>query len=263
MIVDSLTHVTPDGGWFGTGLDAGLDRLIREMDQAGVDRAVVVALAGHIENSFVAQACASRAPRLIPGASLDPGAFSSARQAARALRELFDQGGFRVLKLHPRLNAFDPLDKPCLALLEEAAALASPPPIWLDTIMRSNRCLFRKAPVETVQELAVRFPGLRLVLLHGGGSLLLPMADMVRDYPNLYLYLSLTLLYYQPSSLRQDLLFALGRRDRQTMVGSDFPEFTPARYLAEVRGLAREAGLGPDRLERILGGNLRDLLNLA
>ncbi len=53
MIIDSLTHVTPDGRWFNTSHDAREARLLQEMDAAGVERAVVVALAGFIPNEFV------------------------------------------------------------------------------------------------------------------------------------------------------------------------------------------------------------------
>ena len=40
MIIDSLTHVTPNGQWFSTSHDASEVRLLREMDEAGVDKAV-------------------------------------------------------------------------------------------------------------------------------------------------------------------------------------------------------------------------------
>ena len=49
LIIDSITHVTPDGQWFQTHYDASELRLIQEMESAGVARAVVVALAGYSE----------------------------------------------------------------------------------------------------------------------------------------------------------------------------------------------------------------------
>ena len=53
MVIDSLTHLTPDGRWFSTAFDASEHRLLEEMDGAKVDKCVVVALAGFIGNDFV------------------------------------------------------------------------------------------------------------------------------------------------------------------------------------------------------------------
>lgn len=43
MVVDSISHVTPDGRWLDMTLDASQRRLLTEMDQAGVERAIIVA----------------------------------------------------------------------------------------------------------------------------------------------------------------------------------------------------------------------------
>ena len=260
MIIDSLTHVTPDGHWFSTSYDASEDRLLREMDKAEVDKAVVVALAGYIENDFVAQVCARHPDRLIPGASINPVAYSTPEQAAIAAKALLSDGRFAILKLHPRLNGYDPLDPRCLAVLEEVSSFSKPIPIWLDTLFRNKGCLLTKPPVDTIQELAWRFNGLYFVLLHGGGSLLLQIAELVGEYPNLTIDLSLTLLYYEHSSLEQDVAFVLGRRDRRTIVGSDFPEFTPSEHVNAVRRITSSAGLLEVKATRVLGANLHAML---
>ena len=260
MIIDSLTHVTPDGRWFSTSCDASETRLLREMDKAGVDKAVVVALAGYIDSDFVARMCARYPDRLIPGASINPVAYPTPEQAAIETRALLSDGRFAVLKLHPRLNGYDPLDARCLATLEEISSFARPLPIWLDTLFRHKGGLLSKSPVDTIQELAWRFSRLQFVLLHAGGSLLLQIAELVREYPNLTIDLSLTLLYYEHSSLEQDVAFVLGKRDRRTIVGSDFPEFTPSEYVNAVRRITSSAGLPEEKATRVLGANLHALL---
>ena len=259
-VIDSLVHVTPDGSWFGTRHDASLGRLLAEMDAGGVDRAVVVALAGHIDNGFVARTCAAHSDRLIPGASLDPSRAPSPARAAAMRRELDAEADFAVLKLHPRLNGYDPLDPRCLALLEANALCARPLPVWLDTIWRGPGAALSRAPADTVHELAARFPDTPLVLLHGGGPDLLALADMAGKFPNLTLDLSLTALYYAGSSLDADIRFALGRRDRVCVAGSDFPEYTPREYIARLRTLGRD--LEPDKLDNVLGRTLARLLGL-
>src|SRR5439155_4096284 len=108
-VIDSLTHVTPDGRWFQTGHDASEDRLLREMDEAAVGAAVVVPLAGFIPNEFVLETCRRHPGRLVPAASFDPSAYPDAATAARELRVQLHQAPYRALKLHPRLNRYDPL----------------------------------------------------------------------------------------------------------------------------------------------------------
>src|SRR5881394_35564 len=98
MIIDALTHVTPDAVWFGTGKDAGEGRLLREMDEAGVDRAVVVA--DVISDDFVREVGARHPDRLICGGSFNPARFSTAADAASAVRGRWHAAGFSILKLH-------------------------------------------------------------------------------------------------------------------------------------------------------------------
>lgn len=260
MIIDSLTHVTPDGSWFNTHHDASLNRLLHEMDKACVDKAVVVALAGYIKNEFVVNVCKQHSDRLIPGVSLNPASYSSSKEAAQAARCLLTDGEYEVLKLHPRLNGYDPLDNRCLAILEEIASFSNPISVWLDTLFRSNKCILKKAPIDTIHELAVRFPNLRFILLHSCGSQLLQLAEFVGAFKNLVLDLSLTILYYSPSSIQNDICFLLSRRDLKLMLGSDFPEYTPSQYLNTFNMYSSEINLSGDKYNNIVGNNLLNIL---
>lgn len=260
MIIDSLTHITPDGGWFGTHHDASVERLLREMDKACVDKAVVVALAEYIENEFVSKVCKQHSDRLIPGASLNPGGYASSREAARATRCLFANEEYEILKLHPRLHGYDPLDNRCLAILEETASCSRPISVWLDTLFRSNKCILKKAPVDTIHELAVRFPNLRFILLHSCGTQLLQLAEFVGAFSNLILDISLTILYYSPSSLQSDICFLLSKRDLKVIVGSDFPEYTQSQYLSALNRYSSEICLSDEKYKNIAGINLLNIL---
>ena len=125
MVFDSLTHVTPDGRWFHTDLDASESHLLRQLDESRARRAMVVPLAGYIENSFVLEVCQRDASRLIPCASFNPAAHATPKDAGAALRAELRGSPYRALKLHPRLGRYDPLDPRCLAVLEEMASLGA------------------------------------------------------------------------------------------------------------------------------------------
>lgn len=260
MIFDSLTHVTPDGRWFNSGLDASEMELLRQMEGAGVARAVVVALAGHIENRFVLNVCQRHPDRLIPCASFNPVAYDKASEPQRSLRAELRGSAYRALKLHPRLNRYDPLDSRCLAVLEELASWEHPLPVWLDTLFYYRGSTLQKPPVDTIHELVGRFPSLTFVLLHGGGSWILQVAEAVRDCPNAFLDISFTLHRYRGSSIDADLRYLLNSFDRRLIFGSDFPEVSIAGALQAFRDIA--GNIPAEKCANVLGANLSNILGL-
>ena len=258
MIVDSLVHVTANGRWFQTDLDARPEALLRQMDEAGVEKAVVTALAGHIANDFVLSVSNRYGGRLIAGASFDPTTSLYPEEAVREFRNQIYDAPFAVLKLHPRLNRYDPLDPRCLAILREAAAWARPPAIWIDTLFYYRGAALRKPVVDTIHCIVSEFPTLTFALLHAGGSWALQIAESVRDCPNAFLDLSFTLKRYYGSSLWTDLRYLVKTFDRRLLFGSDFPEAS----IPEAVGLFSEltTGTDPEKVANVAGKNLGRLL---
>lgn len=260
MFIDSLTHVTPDGQWFNTTMDASERELLHQLDRSGVQRAVVVALAGHIENKFVLNVCQRHPDRLVPCASFNPAAYRNLADLRKDLRAQLAGHEYKALKLHPRLNRYDPLDPRCLEALDEVASLEKPFPIWLDALFYFRGGQLRKPVVDTIHELVGRFPSLTFVLLHGGGSWILQVAEAIRDCPNAFLDLSFTMTRYKSSSLGADFRYILENFDRRVVFGSDFPEVSIESALETFREFA--SGVSPDKCTNILGGNLSKILSL-
>src|SRR5215469_4531331 len=258
MIFDSLTHVTPDGRWFHMDLDASENALLQQLNESGTQRAVVVALAEHIENRFVLEVCQRYSDRLIPCASINPVAYDDAAAARAALRAELETSPYRALKLHPRLHRYDPLEPRCLTVLEEIASWQKPLPIWLDTLFYYRGGEMRKPPVDTIHELASRFSNLPFVLLHGGGSWILQVAEAIRDCPNAFLDISFTLHRYRSSSIAADLRYLLSSFDRRMIFGSDFPEISIGSALQSFREIAD--GIAPEKCANVLGANLGRVL---
>jgi predicted TIM-barrel fold metal-dependent hydrolase len=260
MIFDSLTHVTPDGRWFDTSFDASEQELLRQLDQSGTQRAMVVALAGHIENRFVLELCQRHSARLVPCASFNPAGWGNQKEARSNLRTELKGSDYKALKLHPRLNRYDPLDPRCLAVLEEMSSWEKPLPVWLDTLFYYRGGELRKPLVDTIHELVGRFPAVTFVLLHGGGSWLLHVAEAIRDCPNAYLDISFTLQRYGSSSIAADMRYLLSNFDRRTIFGSDFPEVSVGSALQSFREIAH--GIAPEKCANVLGANLSRILGL-
>ena len=121
---DSLTHVTGDGRWFGeTAQDASLPTLLAQMDGSGCERAMLVSIAGYVDNADILSAWRAHPQRFVPIAGLNPCELATTRRVEAVLKSLKAQG-FAGIKLHPRLNDYDPLAAKCQAAIDVAASLA-------------------------------------------------------------------------------------------------------------------------------------------
>ncbi len=257
MFIDSITHVTPDGKWFHTHHDASESRLLDEMDKAGVSKAVVVALAGYIANDYVLEVCQRHDDRLIPCGSFNPAAYDYPHGAASEFKRVFSNASFPFVKLHPRLNGYHLHDPRLLATLDIVAELPSFRAVYLDSLFYNAVVASAKHPVDALHEIAVRYSHLKFVFLHGAGTNLLHLFEAIKPCSNIFLDLSHTLPYYSGSSLEEDFRFLIRRFDRRLMLGSDFPEYTPAKTLLVFNRLSD--GLEEEKRLNILHRNLASL----
>lgn len=102
-VVDSHNHIGRRIGW-----ERSVEDLMREMDHAGIDMAVVfpIALAGKIDNDYVANAVKKYPDRLIGFATVDPQFGDS---AVEELERCVTKLGLKGLKLHPDGSGY-PID---------------------------------------------------------------------------------------------------------------------------------------------------------
>jgi len=173
-------------------------RLLRRMDEDGIARAVLVNYPSpeqmgftHDANEYVTRYCAEAPDRLIPMGGVHPrfaeDAGAEVRRAAAA--------GVRALKVHPphmgfAANAYlDGLDG-LRALYEEAQRLRLPVMIHTGTSIFPGARSRLGEPM-TVDDVAVDFPDLRIILAHGGRPLWMEQAFfLVRRFPNVFMDVS-------------------------------------------------------------------------
>jgi predicted TIM-barrel fold metal-dependent hydrolase len=260
MIIDALTHVTRDGRWFDTEYDASEARLLRELDAARVDSAVVCGLPGVIDNSFVLDVARRQPDRVLPVGSFDPSAWSGSRELRDAAQRELRDTGLLGCKLHPRLGRYDLLDASVRRFLEELASWKSAPALWICTFLHHSSSPLSKGVVETLHEIVVTYPTLRFVLAHAGGPDCLRLATAVRHSSNAIMDLSYTLVRFAGSSVDLDVRHLFDSFDRRLAFGSDFPEvpITSAR----VRIDEHLHNAKPDVAARVLGTNLLRFLSL-
>jgi predicted TIM-barrel fold metal-dependent hydrolase len=174
------------------------EHLLRRLDQDGIERAVLVNypspdLMGftHRVNEYVAQYCEAAPDRLVPMGGVHPRFAQDAAAEVRRAAEM----GVRALKVHPPHMAIEPnaylhgLDA-LRALYEEAQRLAMPVMIHTGTSIFPGARSRTGEPM-AVDDVAVDFPQLVLILAHGGRPLWMDQAFfLVRRFPQVFMDVS-------------------------------------------------------------------------
>lgn len=232
-----------------------LTGMLRQMSDAGIDYAVVLPeyaplTHGTITNKFVAEFC-SGSERLVPFCSINP---HLVRHPGRELVRLVDRYGFKGVKLIPTYNHFYANEARLYPLYGEAQRRALP------VLVHTGSSVFRGAKLKygdplILDEVAVDFPDLKIVMAHGGRGFWYDRASFLcRLHENVYIDLtglppSNYLKYYPELEKIADKL----------VFGSDWPT-TPDRKnnIAAVRGLSLES----ETKEKILGLTAARLLGI-
>jgi predicted TIM-barrel fold metal-dependent hydrolase len=255
-LFDSLTHVTRDGSWCGERrYDASLNRLLQDMEEGGAYRACLVAIADFVDNDVILESARAHPDRFVPIAGLNPRTLPTLRRVEAVVAELAAQG-FAGIKLHPRMNGYDPLDPKCIAVFDAAARHGLV--VLLDTLFRRRGLATQNAP-DTIDYIANACPDTRILLLHAAGPSMLDLFEIVRANPNLMLDFSFTIMRYAGSRLDEDMRYLFATTDQLITIGSDFPEYPPARMLERFRLLSD--GIEPHRIENITHKNLERLFS--
>jgi predicted TIM-barrel fold metal-dependent hydrolase len=173
--------------------------LLRLMDREGVERAALINyVAPEVigfdasANDWIARYVRGREDRLVAVGSVHP---RYARDAGGQTRHLFEELGIRMLKIHPphQLFAANAYVDGLEALREiYAAAESAGRPVMIHTgtsIFPGARNRF--ADPMAVDDVAVDFPALKIILAHAGRPLYVDTAAfLVRRHPNVHLDLS-------------------------------------------------------------------------
>jgi predicted TIM-barrel fold metal-dependent hydrolase len=242
--------------------------LLREMDSLGIGWAVFLCprLAPTLADGLddVSSVAERSAGRLLPTGTVDP--TLGEEEVARAIRLWSEcRPRLRGIKLYPGYRPFDVTDR----RLEPVYAWADRTrvPVWVhqgDTADPDGLLRFTR-PV-LLDEVAVRWRGVRFVLCHMGNPWMEEAAEVAYKNENVYVDTSGLLNPFaehygaQIRRMRERLRHAvLAVGDiRKILYGSDWP----ISSLADGVGLVGGLDLPESDRERILGGNARELLGL-
>ena len=233
--------------------------LLRRLDADGIDRAVLVNypspdLMGfsHRVNEYVAEYCRAAPERLVPMGGVHPRFAEDAAAEVRRAAEL----GVRALKLNPPHMAVEPNAYlhglgALRAVYEEAERLRLPVMIHTGTSVFPGARSRAGEPI-AVDDVAVDFPELTIILAHGGRPLWMEQAFfLVRRFPQVYMDVS----SIPPKAALRYFPRLLEVADK-VLYGSDWPA-PGVRSMAENLRAFRSLDLPAEALTKILDTNAR------
>jgi predicted TIM-barrel fold metal-dependent hydrolase len=216
---------------------------------------------GHprIANEEIAEACAEHPDVLIPFASVDPW---KGRAGAREIRRLVERYGVRGFKFHPSLQGFAPNDAmayPQYDVIEELGvpALFHSGQTGIGAGLPGGGGIRLKySNPLLVDDVAVDFPGLRIILAHPSFPWQDEALAVATHKPEVYIDLSGWSPKYFPPQL---VKYANSLLQNKVLFGSDYPLISPDRWLADFA----ELEIKPEVRTKVLKDNAVRLLGLA
>jgi predicted TIM-barrel fold metal-dependent hydrolase len=204
---------------------------------AGIDVSIAFTIARDRErvvptlNDEVAAFVAAAPERRIGFLSVHPEVSGWESELERAVDDL----GLKGIKLGPNYQVFDPLDYRALRLYEIAEKRGLP------ILFHQGASPIREAPLRyahplLMDEIAIRFPELRIVMAHMGHPWWRETIVTIRKHP--HVYADVSALFYRPWSLYEGMrLVTEWNVFDRLLFGSDYPIATPAETIAGLRAV--------------------------
>jgi hypothetical protein len=245
--------------------------LVKALDEAGVELAALLPLRAEsygwrVTNEYVAERVKEKPDRLVGFACVSPNTHDAVKELVYSIEELQLKG----LKLHPPMQMFDPGDPVCFPIYEAMQHYGLP--ILFHTGSGPSQLSDRFSNPHLVDEVAVHFPALKIIMAHAGRFWYQETLTMMRRHPNIHVDISANVGKATGYGLLLALLVAVkevvGAVDR-VLFASDYPWYTPRRMLELLQQAQKASAILPEPLrmsdqdlEMILDKNARRLLAL-
>lgn len=254
------------------------DRLLADMDRAGIDVTVICMVDNsdnkaltreriQLANKIIGDAAQRHPGRIIGLAGVDP----RRPEAADMMKQCFEEFGVRGLKYHPD-HGYDPAGPESYKLLEVVVKNKGILLTHTGPLMPPARCKFSEPMM--LADLAVDFPELNVIAAHMGSVNWRPWANLAAHQPTLYGDLAM----WDIMAFRNYAFFCRELRDiidcagvSKVLFGTDGPIFYMIEPVENViklmKSLPENAPEGIDfskeEIEAIVGGNAAKLLGLG
>lgn len=246
MIID--THLHLDGNFDGTAQGAARE-LDRQLAEAKVARAIVLQLEIQPWSAEEVSDAISRYPRLRGFINVHPNKGAP----EYLLRDGIERLGYIGLKLHPRLQGFEVDDERTVRLVQNAGEMNVP--VLIDAFPDGTHLMHGFSPIKYAL-LAQRCPKTRIIWAHMGGHHVIDFMMLAKRLQNVYFDFSYSLLYFQNSSVPNDMVYAMrSMKFKRIFYGSDYPDRTISASLDGTLDYLSGQGLDKEDLDKIMGLN--------
>lgn len=212
-------------------------------------------------NDLTAAYVKSDPKKLIGFATVHPDTPGACDEIDRCIEE----HGFRGLKLAPNYQNFEPLSPAARVLYAHAERRGLP------ILFHQGTSPVRLAPIRyahplVMDEVAIAFPELRIVMAHMGHPWQADCITVIRKHP--HVYADISGLFYRPWSFYQCMVLAMEWGVLPKLLfASDYPITTPAETMAALRSVNQIGrGIGPqlpeEQLEAIIHRDALALLGI-
>jgi predicted TIM-barrel fold metal-dependent hydrolase len=223
-----------------------LEQLVEDMDEAGYAGGVLTKMNYVVRDPFypayshtdelVHKSCASIASaverypdRFVGSYMLDPrGGYAAARHVAIAV----DEYAFGSVRIMPSMSLVDANDALCYPIY--TAACDRNIPVTVNVGIPGPRKPARHQDPMHLDEVALAFPDLKIVMTHVGNPWVPQAVAMMVRHPNVFMMTSGWSPKYIPAELRDYLKSSRGRH--KVMFSSDYPVLGMDRCLEEALG---------------------------
>jgi len=260
MIIDANVHITADGKWFTTPHDASLQRLRSCIEEAGIHAAVAVPLPGTIGNQEQAELIAND-KKIIHACTFNPALYDNPEIAQSAFRREFGDGKKRFVKFHNRFGKYHAADERFYAVIKANDELEVPMVIGVCGLLHDRNTPGAIDPGVYFFNLAQSMRRSNIIIMHGGGTRILQIAEICRDLHHVFIDLSMTLSKYKDTSVAGDIRWLCHHYDRRIIWASDFPEVSIQQALNDFDDVV--GAIVPEKRSNILGHNIAKLLDIA
>jgi len=226
-----------------------------------VDKAIVFGITAHAlgidtPHDYVAQLVHRKPEKFIGFMALDP----SDERAIQSMEQGVHEFGLKGIKLYPVMSLYNIADSSLRPFFERAIQLGLPILTHIGTSPATRGLLKYSTPL-LVDELAVTFPDLKIIMAHLGHPWQRETAMVIRKHANVWADISG--LWHRPWQGYEALIVCLewGVEDK-LIFGSDFPLWKPEAAISGLRRLNDQVAGTPlpkipaDVIDRILHRNI-------
>lgn len=233
--------------------------ILEQMDAASIEQSVLYAVEAplvYASNEYVAGICRQHPDRFIGFASADP----HEKTVLDTLKRALDDYQLKGIKFHPPLQDFFPNDESIFHVYQAVQEWKIPIVFHVGTTPFGSICRLSQANPLLLDDVAVAFPDLRIMLTHLGTLWHNESFMVVEKNPNVFIDTA-AYLYEIEELLNENLVARIG--EDKIIFGTDFPMPSPPDPVHNMGSFVekvKQLQLSQAIKEKIFSGNFQRML---